>query len=1056
MRSYLANDVRVGSVVLRVGKLVDDAVIDAARLVAAGAVLVPESPEVAAVAARVVARRALRGMSDEEASKLFLSAVVPMSDGSAASWSAQTSPIVADANGVISSAAPMTTATGSPLLIVDNVAGGRAVRTRSSDRLATVAGIAPYLVTGECTICVVCRLRTNGTNLSQTFFDTTDAGTRKGVQLQLLDAVSLFGRSIVIRQFDGSSFTDVTASLIAPGIFFPQNWCVFTVRMTATLLDVRVNGQLVWAGGIAIDKPYLDDGPGSVAIGGGAFDFKAWTLFKTWRTDAQVMATEAKLSAGSSTRLIALIAGDPTLLGGRSKSASFPYPSRLPNGRFYMTVYMGIDGPIPSDHNDAYVSDDAITWTFWKVETQSTDALRYSDLKTSEPLSDGSIIQVTFTYDAGNTTQPFTIWRRSTDSAETWSEWANADPGATPVQSFVSEAPREDPTQLGHLHMMVQTFETSGDATPPYRSKLWDYQTADAGSTWTRVLVADGVLDEKFYAEPGMRITAAGEMRVMIRDATVNGSTPMMQAHSPAGDHGATWGAPVDANVPGWSSGQQARILASGREVFIVRQLGSNGKAAIFWRAAGSAADDPWSVAKFDVDPTWGGMYYAGVLEPVPGRLVLVYARSGSINAGFNNSVGAQVIEEWMLDQTWPGDALPHAATVTSGQTRAIALSGAGDYECVFDSDATGSSVVVSGEHATFTAGSDANGDAVFHFTDVAGHVVQSCTYTVTGAPTNPIVTDAFPNAVKAGRAITFRLRGTHFDTGSVPAVTIAGAACTGVSVISGTSISAVTPVGLVAGGPYDVVVTYASGPNAGSGTLAASFDVFDAHLVAQFDDSSLQNTTSGGKLASALDLTGNGNVLHQLAGANQPALTASGMNGLPGVAWNNSPGSCLADSGTTSWGLGAALSVCTLVQTSVVANEQRLFGMQYNNFHGLLYTQVATGLLGYFTADITAALAAPVCDGDPHACVATLATVSSVATTYVDGVVGTPAASTTPFAAASGDHMAWGSAANSDDGVVDHPLSGFSPLVYVFDVALSGALLARVTNNLKRRGGIP
>src|SRR6266850_892571 len=75
-------------------------------------------------------------------------------------------------------------------------------------------------------------------------------------------------------------------------------------------------------------------------------------------------------------------------------------------------------------------------------------------------------------------------------------------------------------------------------------------------------------------------------------------------------------------------------------------------------RAAGSAADDPWSVAKFDVDPTWGGMYYAGVLEPVPGRLVLVYARSGSINAGFNNSVGAQVIEEWMLDQTWPGDAL--------------------------------------------------------------------------------------------------------------------------------------------------------------------------------------------------------------------------------------------------------------------------------------------------------------------------------------------------------------------------------------------------------------
>lgn len=971
------------------------------------------------------------------------------------SWFIDTASTSVGAGDVIISSPPHVTVVGTPRRIVDSVVGGHAVRMKPGDLLKTGANLAKFVATGECTIHVIFRTRANGTGTHPVLIDFTQRGTKKGLQICFGDVVGDInhGRSITVRQWDGTTWTDSAGTAPAPGVWIPQDWSLITVRITATRLDIRCNGQFVWALGYAFDNPFVDLADGEIWIGGGSVDYRGWALFATKREEVANAKYEDELMARFGVLPIRVLAGDPTMqLGGHTGalSAAFPYMSGLLDSRIYATIYKGFDGPDMDDANDSYIfTPEGENPVFFRHETQNTNTLRYADLKTSEPLSDGSIVQTSFTYDQNNKTGSFVIWRRSTDGIATWSAWANADTGATPDQAFVSQAPVEDPTQLGHWHMAVQTFEAPADS--PTKGDVWDYKTSDACATWTRLKILDGVADSKAYAEPAMRTTAVGEFRMLIRDATSNGITPMLQTFSAAGNHATAWALPAATNLPAWSPGQQVQMTLGGDDVWIGRELGSSNKAALWWRAAGAAADDPWVSEHVEIDPTWGGMYYAAIREIGPG-VILILVAVHSYESAYNLNVRYRKLELWKVKHAMPGSATPRIATVTAGMTQQIALTGAGDYTCVIDSDSTGgAAVVVTGESAVLTAGPD-NGSIALHFVDVNGKTTESCTYTVTGAITSPQPAHVFPSAVKAGQAITFRVKGTHFDTGATPVVTINGVVCTSPTTVSGTIVSAVTPVGLTAGGPYDVVVTYASGPNVGSGTLAGSFDVFGASLIAQFDDSSLQNTTSSGKITDALDLTGNGNVLHQLASGNQPVLTASGMNGLPGAAWFNAG---LVDSGTTTWGLSTKLSFCTLIQ-STNATEQRVFGMQYTNFHGLFYTTQTTQLLGYFTADIVPVTGALVCDGVPHACMAIVDTATAgTAEVEVDGVSSGTIPATAPFVAGNGDHMAWGCAANSDNGVIDHPLNGYSPVMYVFNDAIAGALRTQVRNNLKRRGGI-
>jgi hypothetical protein len=760
---------------------------------------------------------------------------------------------------------PSTSVVGAPRLVTDSVSGGKAVRTRTGDRLRTAAGAAAFTASGEYTIQFAWRHRANGTNTRPVLFDGTQDGTKLGMQVLAGDFVDsiFYGRSMAVRQWDGAAWYDSDSLNTSIGAFFPQRWNIVTIAVTSTHIDIRVNGSRIWAGGKVITKPYVTDLTAAFDIGGAASDYKAVRIFSRALTEDEKDTTEQIMSARCGIPLTITFAGDPTLLLGASGSATFPYISKLPNGKLYATAYMGVDGPTATDTNISRTSTDGYTWSAPVVETQNTNNLRYSDLKTSEPYTDGSIIQTTFTYDASNKTQHHPIWRRSTDSGVTWSAWADANPGVTPDEAFVSQAPIEDPTQPGHLHMAVQTVETAGDTY----YKLWDYQTNNAGATWTRVAAPDGIADSKKYAEPAMYTTAAGEFRMLIRDATVNGTSPMLQTRLT--DHGVTWAAPAATNLPAWSSGQQARILASGREVWIARQLGSSNKAAIFWRAAGSAWNDPWNSSRIEIDPLWGGMYYAGIYEITPGKLVLIHSRSAA-GDGHSNNIAVLVIDEWMLDFAMPGSATPATATGTAASTQQISVTGAGDFTFAITDNQTGGSV-----HATtgvYTYGATPGTDTV-EIRDLLNKVVDTCAFTVAGGGGggSVTITSIRPDSGYPAGGTSVTLTGSGFA--GATGATVGGVALTSFVVVNDTTITGVT--GAHAAGDTNVVV--------GTGTLTNGFTYLPAGPTLDLDADTLA-FTNGADVTAWADRSGNGN--DAAPATFNPTFATSGINGKRAVTF--------------------------------------------------------------------------------------------------------------------------------------------------------------------------
>lgn len=776
------------------------------------------------------------------------------------------------ADGIVTSAwSTALSVTGTPRTATDSVSGGKCVRTRTADKLRTSAGAASFLASGECTIQMAWRYRTNGTSTRPVLLDATNGGAEKGLQVLAGDTVDsiFYGRNLAIRQWDGSSWFDSDSSPGATsiGCFFPQRWNVVTIRVTSTRLDIRVNASRVWAGGIAITKPYLNDATvGEFRIGGSASDYKAVVLYNSWLSDNVVDSTEAALSSRYSVPLTQTLAGDPTLLIGAAGSATFPFISRLPNGKLYATVYLGIDGPTATDSNVSFKSsDNGVTWTSAFTETANTDPFRYSSLSTSEPFSDGSIMQVTFTYNSSNKTGKRIIWRRSTDSAVTWSAWVEVNPGVDPDEAFVTAAPAEDPTQLGHIHVPVQTFESPGDA----HGQLWDYVTTNAGVTWTRTLMRSGMTDSKSYAEHGFSFSSTvGEIRVLIRDATVNGTTPMLQMRS--ADHGATWAAPVATNLPCWSSGQQVRILASGREVWIGRQTGSSNKAALFWRAAGSAWNATWNSSKIEVDPLWGGMYYAGIYEVTPGRLLLIHARSAA-GSGHSNNIAVLFIDEWMLDFAMPGTALPATATGLAAATQQITVTGAGDFTFAVTTNNTGGSVNSAG---LYTYGATPGIDTVT-VTDLNSKTVATCAFTVAGGGGGFAVTSIRPDSGTAagGKAVTITGTGFTSSTGA----TIGGVAITSFSVVNSTTITGVTGAHAAAD-LMDVVVT-----NGGTATLTGGYTYIPSGATLDLDADTLV-LSNGANVTTWTDASGNGNTAAPPSFS--PTFANPGINGKRAVAF--------------------------------------------------------------------------------------------------------------------------------------------------------------------------
>jgi hypothetical protein len=765
-----------------------------------------------------------------------------------------------------------TSIAGTPRVVTDSVDGGNVIRTTTANKLLTPGGAAAFLNSGPCTMAFVWRYRSITTSTLVTLLDTTEGGTKAGIQVQIGDEGNniFYGRSISVRQWDGSSWVFDSLSIagaIMSGVFIPFKNQTIVVRLSDTHCDVMVDGQSAKVGGWTISpaRSYAAGTTGKLQIGGAAGDYKAVELYDSYLSDSDVAALNTRLSARFGTKPSVLLEGDP-LYADPTQSAGFPWVSKLPGGKLYATVTNTSEsiGPQHSDHSDAFLSSDGgLTWSGPTVINTSATTL-YSDLKTSEPLADGSLIQVTMTYDV-SLAFVNVVWRRATtfnvDGSPIWPGTWNAITTGTPTWSATQCAPVEDPTTPGTLHMAVWTKEGSSDTF----YSVWDYITTNAGATWTRNRIANGMTDSKKYVEPGFDFEGS-ELRTLIRDDT-SGSLPMLASHST--DHGVTWAAPVTVNLPGHSSGQQVRKLASGRRVVLIRRIGSSVKGGIFYQDPGSAWNTAWSSSILEFEPVFGGFYYGGLYEATPGNMCLVAART---TTGIVLNVAALQLSEWMIvtPQAMPGTVTPTTVSLTINTTQQLTVMGAGDYTYAVTTNNSGGSVSSSG---IITAG-PGNGVDTITVTDLNGHIVGTCTSTVSGATSVPTVTSILPDFGTASGGTSFTLTGTNLTGATV--VSIGGVNVTSFTVVNSTTITGTTAA--VAASANNTLSVTTPG---GTGTKANAFAYLPAGFAFGFSGD-VGMTLSGSNITAWADQSGNGRTLSPPSFL--PALVSSGINGQKSV----------------------------------------------------------------------------------------------------------------------------------------------------------------------------
>lgn len=632
---------------------------------------------------------------------------------------------ISSSGGIVSAWGQANVATGSPALGTDSVSGGQFIRTYTGANLATASGVADFLTTGPSTVIMVCRSRVYNTGTTYPALDTSNAGAGKGYQLQVSQVA---GQKVIPRINNGSSWI-LDASGTEQGQFIEQKWFIVAVRASNTRYDVRFDGQFIAVGGTAIAIAYPGTTGHPLKIGGGPFDYRAIELYSSYLTDVDVAAAEVRLAARFGVDLLQVIGGDPTLT--TSTSALFPYMSKLPSGKPYVTLFRGSDeNPHNTNYVESRVSTDTVGsgWAAPVTLVTGSSSLRYSDFHTSEVLSDGTVFQHWFVYDGLDNIQTYLQWRKSTgynvDGSPIWGTTNNLNvAGVVWVASGAQMV--EDPFNAGRYFLPAFAIQTGHT-----NENIYLLRSLNSGGAWTLIKVADGDTDVRRYAENAFWFESASELRCLTR--VVGGN---QQYASRSTDGGTTWNTPVASGAGFTSSAQGYKKLASGAYVAGPgRTTGSFQQSSMFYLPPGSAWNSQWTSPPNTpyVDPFFGGNYYGGSVEVSPGNLTLVFGRSSSINQNNNVSVRTNFYE-WYMTHKMPGSASPTSASVTVSNTQVISLTGAGDYTAVFDSNQSGANVVVSGEQATYTAGV-ANGTDTFHFVDANGFTTQSCTYTVSGA----------------------------------------------------------------------------------------------------------------------------------------------------------------------------------------------------------------------------------------------------------------------------------------------------------------------------------
>jgi hypothetical protein len=243
MRYYLVNSVRIGSTVLPVGKLVDDARDNVSQMLSAGAALWPAGDaRIAAAATLITQRRAGQGMNEADASSLMLATIC----GTIPNIAIDANPALSqdtwfidrlnakgnasDANDGATALTPLLSmgewsrrvaggyiATASNTLTF-NYMSGEPVISAASDRVdlsgvtmapdlnIVIAGPTPTVVRNGTISAVTVLDRTSGTTAGGTMVKITDAGVvtwEVGARLTLLTGANAGKRGWVVRDLTG-------------------------------------------------------------------------------------------------------------------------------------------------------------------------------------------------------------------------------------------------------------------------------------------------------------------------------------------------------------------------------------------------------------------------------------------------------------------------------------------------------------------------------------------------------------------------------------------------------------------------------------------------------------------------------------------------------------------------------------------------------------------------------------------------------------------------------------------------------------------------------------
>lgn len=615
-------------------------------------------------------------------------------------------------------------ASGTPLVVADTVRGGRCIRSSTSATLSTAASSAAFLSEGPSTAILVWRSRKYSPAGEAIVLDSTENGTKKGWQLRVYDDDSnifklrIFG----IRVWDGASWVVDLSGSQTLCHFIPQKWHVVVARLSSTGLSVRVDGQNVHVAPEAISWSYLTGSNGVFTIGGGQFDFQAIELYDSFFTDTACASAEARLAARFGVDLVTHVRGDLAV----AHSDMFPYLSPLPNGNLRATIFSGLtEGPDNGNIVvDCFSTDDGETYGTQRTILTSDSSSRVSDVHTSDPLSDNSIIESWYTYDGIGFPNGGFWWRRSTDNGVTWGSTNHIAMQVSATAAATGAPIVEDPSNPGHYYWPVYTLEGSDTVY-----SAWVLRSTNSGASWTWTLIASGVAATHSYEEPYLMFDAAiGGIFAWIRDGVA-----IRMYMSRSTDGGATWATPVNSTLQANSAGQGLRKSSTGRYIWWAgrpRKSGFQEDGTVYWRAAGQAWN---STAWHDVvdapclDAFYGGVSYGGAWETSPGVWAVIY---GVAHDTTFNAVNSRAnFYEWYLDRQMPGAVTPSTSPVTALQTLQLAVTGAGDFVWSVSGTSGGS---VNSSTGVYTAGAS-NGTDTVTATDLNGYAVGACVVTVTG-----------------------------------------------------------------------------------------------------------------------------------------------------------------------------------------------------------------------------------------------------------------------------------------------------------------------------------